>query len=184
MKFKRNLTVTFVCFINELYISLIPVLFIIGLCWELATVIELCKITIFVIPIIIIINISIYLVSLLFNIFQKKTFTLSDEKIIIENDGELLTIYYKDITDIYFDLGEMISRTHSTSVKLELYCRENNRSITVINPSLIMTHLIKKKCSTARIIHYNTKRVLKMLGISTITAIVIVVCEYFGVSLI
>ncbi len=181
MKFKRNLTVSFACVLSEFFISLIPALFIIGLSLKLATFIELCKITICLTPIVLFLsNILIYLISLIFQCFQKMTITLKDECMVIANRGTLSTIYYKDITNIHFDLGEF-SRTHSTPVTLELYFKESGDSLFITNPSLLMTHLIKKKCPTAKINYEGLKRGLYFLAISTITAIVIVILEHLGI---
>lgn len=184
MKFKRNLTLSFAYFMNELYISLIPAIFIIGLSWNLATIIDLCKVALCVIIIVIpIFNILMYLLNLVLSLYQKTTIILNDEYIIIEAGGELSTVYYKNIANIYLHLGEL-SRTHYRPVELEICSEDNKTVLDITNPSLIMVYLINKKCPFAKITYYNSKRTLYVLGISVLTAIFIVICEYFGVSLI
>lgn len=181
MKFKRNLTVSFACGLSEFYISLVPALFIVGLSLKFATFTELFKIAICYTPIILFVsNAFIYIISLILQCFQKMTITLKNECLVIENNGVLSTICYKDITNISFYLGDLYKAV-ATPVTLRLYCKENKVSFEVTNPSLIMTHLIKKKCPNAKINHIGLKRILHFLVCSTIAGIVIVILEHFGI---
>jgi hypothetical protein len=111
---------------------------------------------------------------------KKMTITLKDECLVIENNGILQTIYYKDVTHISFYLGNLFV-ARAKPVTLSLYCKENKVSFEVTNPSLIMTQLIKKKCPTAKINHEGLKRGLEFLAISTIAAIAILILEYFDI---
>ena len=181
MKFKRNLTVSFACGLTEFLISLIPALFIVGLSFNTEGFVYFFKIGISLIIIgIPAYNIFLYLLNLVFNLFQKMTITLKDECLVIENNGVLSSIYYKDITHISFYLGNLFVAS-TTPITLILYSKDNKILFEVTNPSLIMTHLIKKKCPTAKINHKGLKRGLNFLAISTIAAIAIVIFEYFGI---
>ena len=181
MKFKRNLTVSFACGLTEFLLSVIPALFIVGLSLNTEGFVYFFKIGISLIIIgIPAYNIFLYLLNLVFNLFQKMTITLKDECLVIENKGILQTIYYKDVTHISFYLGNLFVE-RAKPVTLSLYCKENKVSFEVTNPSLIMTHLIKKKCPTAQVNYIGLKRVLHFLEISTIAGIVIVILEYFGI---
>ena len=181
MKFKRNLTVGFACGLTEFLLSLIPALFIVSLSFNTEGFVYFFKIGISLIIIgIPAYNIFLYLLNLVFNLFQKMTITLKDECLVIENNGILQTIYYKDVTHISFYLGNLFV-ARAKPVTLSLYCKENKVSFEVTNPSLIMTHLIKKKCPTAKINHEGLKRGLEFLAISTIAAIAILILEYFDI---
>lgn len=181
MKFKRNLTVSFACGLTEFLLSLIPALFIVGLSFNTGVFNYFFNIGISLIIIgIPAYNILLYLLNLVFNLFQKMTITLTDECLVIENNGALSTINYKDVTHISFYLGNLFV-ARATPITLTLYCKENKVSFKVTNPSLIMTHLIKKKCSTAKINYEGCKRGLHVLVISIIAAIVMVIGEHLGI---
>ena len=181
MKFKRNLTVTFVCFMNEFFISLIPATFILGLHLKLANIGDLCKVVFLYAPFaLVLFNIFLFLLNLMFTLFQKTTIILNADSIIVKETNQSSTIQYQEITEITFDFGEF-SRTHSSPITLTLLGEEYKPLLTVKNPSLIMTHLIEKKCPTAKMTYRNSKRFLYLLGISTITTFVLVVCDYFEV---
>lgn len=181
MNFKRNLTVTFVCFMNEFYISLIPAAFILGLHLKLASIGDLCKLVFFVAPLILVLfNTFLFLLNLIFTIFQKTTIVLDTDGIIVKETNKSSTIQYQEITEIIYNFGE-ISRTHSSPITLKLLGEGYKPLLTEKNPSLIMTHLIKKKCPTAKITYQNSNRFLYLLGISTVAAFILVVCDCFEV---
>ena len=92
MKFKRNLTVSFACHMNEIALCLIPMFLILGFSTDIGSFLQYCKnmFSVYFIALILV-NLFFILMSLILSIIQKKTFTLNDEFVLIEGKGKKYT---------------------------------------------------------------------------------------------
>lgn len=182
MKFKRNITITLACFLSESMICLIPMLLIFFLVFAPKKYNEFILGIFLGIPIIImILNVFLYLLSLIFKMFQRLTITINHNHMIVKNKNSSKTIYYKDIKGISYDLGSMPSRTNTQSSELVLFGENYSTLVSIKNPSLIMTHLIKKKCKHIKVSYYNSKRFLYEFLISLGVTLLILALNLSGI---
>lgn len=182
MKFKRNLTITLACILSESLISFIPMLLIMFFVLMPEKSNEFIPGVLLGIPmIIVIINIFLYLLGLIFKIFQKLIITINQDHMIIENKNSIKTIYYKDIKGITYDLGTLPSRTSSQDSELVIFGENYSTLVSIKNPSLLMTHLIKRKCKHIKVSYYHSKRLLYMVLISIGVTGLLLVLRFFGI---
>jgi hypothetical protein len=172
---------------NEMYISLIPMIFVIGIFTDSFSFIDmLIEFSGSFLIILFVFNTFLFLLGMLFKVFQRLTVTLEDDYMVIENKGTSSTVYYREIECMSLDMGTL-SRTHSTPMVLELYGAKTERGrevlLTLTSPPIIMIHLIRKKCPNVQMSYFNSKRIFWMMGISTAVAILIVVCASLGIPM-
>ena len=141
--FKRNITITLACVITECLISLIPAIFMFYLFFMMDKIGEIFS-TLLVIPyLILIINVVLIIISFIAQRFVKE-------------------INYKEIVGITYDYGDL-TKFHTKPSQLILFDKEYNELLSVNNPSIIMVHMIKKKCKHAKVGYYHNKRFLYIL---------------------
>lgn len=158
MKFKRNLTASFACHMTEIVLCLIPMFLILGFAIDIRSFSQYCKDVFSTYFIgLILMNLFFILLSLILSIFQKKTFTLNDEFVLIEERGKEYSVNYSDVREVSIDLGST-GKMSSRAMELRLYGEKRKLLLSVKNPSILMTHRIKKKCVNAKISYSNTKK--------------------------
>lgn len=175
MKFKRNLTVSFACHMTEIALCLIPMFLILGLSTDRGSFAQYCK-DMFSVYFIALILLNVFLIALgiILSIFQKKTFTLNDEFVLIEEKGKESIINYSDVKEVSIDLGST-GRISSRSMELRLYGEKRKLLLSVTDPSILMMHKIKKKCVFAKTIYSNSKKYIWYLVASAAIAVFTVV---------
>ncbi len=175
VKFKRNLTVSFACHITELALCLVPMFLILGLSIDIDGFAQYCTdmISAYLIALVII-NAFLILLSLILSIFQKKTFILNEEFLLIDDKGKETSINYSDVREISIDLGST-GRMSSRPMSLTLLGEKRKMLLSVTEPSIMMMHKIKKKCIFAKISYRNSKKYIWYLVASSLIAVFAVV---------
>ncbi len=175
MNFKRNLTVSFACHTTEFALCLIPMFLVMGFSIDKNSFAEYCKDMFSIYPLVLlIVNAFLFVLSLIFSIFQKQTFILNDDHMLIENKDEMSKINYNDIKTVSFDLGNT-GKMSARPMELRLLGEKNKELLSITNPSILMTHILKKKCIYAKTTYRNSKKFIWYLLLSILVAIVTVV---------
>lgn len=175
MKFKRNLTLSLACHTTEFVLCLIPMFLILGFSRDIGSFAQYCRnmfSTYFIA--LILLNVFFVLLSLILSIFQKKTFTLNDEFVLVEEKSKGYAISYSDVKEVSIDLGST-GRMSSRPMELRLYDEKHRVLLSVTDPSMLMMHKIKKKCVFAKTSYINSKKYIWYLVASTAVAVFIVV---------
>ena len=174
MKFKRNITITIACFATEFLISSTPVIFMVYLFFT-DNVSEFFS-ALLIIPIFaLIINAFLILISLFACAFLKTNFYVNKECLIVEKGNNVKTINYNEITGIAYDFGNYLSQYNKTPSQLVLFGEDHRQLLAVNNPSIVMVHMIKKKCKNVNISYYNNKRFLFLLAVINGTFLLIAI---------
>lgn len=163
MGFKRNITITLACVITECLISLIPTIFIIYVFFMMDKMGEIFSTLLGVPYFILIINVILIIISFISQIFIKTKYYIKDECLVIKTKTKIKEINYDEIVGIVYDFGNYLNRYSKKSSQLMLFDKEDKQLLFVNNPSIIMVHLIKKKCKHAKVSYYNNKRFLFFL---------------------
>lgn len=160
--FKRNITITLACVITECLISLIPTILMIYLFFMMDKIGEIFS-TLLVIPYLtLIINVVLIIISFIAQRFVKTKYYVNDECLVVETKTKVKEINYKEIVGITYDYGDL-TKFHTKPSQLILFDKEYNELLSVNNPSIIMVHMIKKKCKHAKVGYYHNKRFLYIL---------------------
>ena len=163
MTFKKNITITIACIVTECLLSLIPSIVIIYIFFIPEKLNELFNTLLFVPYFILIINALLILVSLISRLFIKTKFYINPKKLVIQNEG-IKEIYYNQIAHITYDLGDIL-KFNFTPSKLVLFDKYHRELFSINNPSILMVHMLKKKCQNARMNYYHNKRFLFFLAL-------------------
>lgn len=162
MGFKRNITITLACIITECLISLIPIIFMIYLFFMIDKIGEIFS-TLLIVPyFILIINVILIIISFISQIFIKTKYYVNDECLAIKTKTRIKEINYNEILGITYDFGDL-TRFNTKPSQLVLFDKDNKQLLSVNNPSIIMVHLIRKKCRHVKISYYHNKRFLYLL---------------------
>lgn len=162
MGFKRNITITLACVITEYLISLIPMIFMIHLFFTIDKIGETFFTLLIVLCLILIINVILIIISFITQIFIKTKYYVNDECLVIKTKTEIEEISYKEIVAITYDYGEL-TKFNTKPSQLVLFDKDYKQLLSVNNPSIIMVHLIRKKCKHAKVSYYHNKRFLYLL---------------------
>lgn len=174
MKFKRNITITASCMLSELIICLIPIYIMFFLTASSELGIQWIGSLIFVPLIIFIIHIICLIISVVSSIFMHLTIILEKDFLVIKNKTKITTIKYDEIHSIVYDLGEYGGKSQKgKNSRLVLYDKDYNRLLDIYNPSIMMVHLIKKRCKNAEVDYYNKNRLLWLFLITILITFVI-----------
>ena len=179
MVFKRNVTVTWACFITEGLISLIPTIFIIYLFFAPNKMHEIFS-TLLIIPyFILIINALLIIISLIAQIFMKEKYYVNETDLVVESKTGVKTIKYNEIFGITYEFG-YLAKFRSQPSLLVLFDKGYKQLLSINNPSLIMVHMIRKKCNNTDICYYNEKRFLHLfLSINITVLILLILIKFF-----
>ena len=162
MGFKRNITITLACVITECLISLIPMIFIIYLFFMMNKVDEIFS-TLLIVPyFILIINVILIIISFIAQIFIKTKYYVNAECLVIKTRTQNKEINYDEIKCITYDYGDL-TKFNTKSSQLVLFDKDYKLLLSINNPSIIMVHLIRRKCKHAKVSYYHNKRFLYLL---------------------
>lgn len=162
MGFKRNITITLACVITECLISLIPMIFMIYLFFMMDKIDEIFS-TLLIVPyFILIINVILIIISFIVQIFIKTKYYVNAECLVIKTKTQNKEINYDEIKGITYDYGNLTKFNIKPS-QLVLFDKDYKQLLSINNPSIIMVHLIRRKCKNARVTFYNNKRFLYFL---------------------
>lgn len=164
MGFKKNITITLACVITECLIAVMPMIFIIYLFFMMDRISELFS-TLLIVPyLILIINVLLILISFISQIFIKTKYYIKEKTLLVEANNKVREIKYCEIGSISYDFGDLI-KFNARSSQLILFDRENQELLSINNPSIIMVHMIKKKCQGIKVCYYHNARFLYLLAL-------------------
>lgn len=164
MGFKRNITITLACVITECLISLVPMIFIIYIFFAMDKISEIFS-TLLVVPYFILItNIALIIISLIAQIFIKTKYYVNEKCLVVKTKSKVKEIIYEEIASIAFDFGDL-TKFNTKPSQLVLFDRQYNELLSVNNPSIIMVHMLKKKCKNIKVSYYHNKRFLYLLSL-------------------
>lgn len=177
MKFKRNPTATIACVVNECLLSLIPAIVIVYVFFIPNQINELLS-TLVIIPYFaFILNVVLIFISLISGIFIKTKYCIGKEALTVEQRDNVKEIKYDEIASITYDYGNVFSQFNRTPSQLVLFAKDGKRLLTVKNPSITMTHVIRKKCKHSEVCFEHNNRILFFLslinGIVLLTGVLI-----------
>ena len=162
MGFKRNITITLACVITECLISLIPMIFMIYLFFMMDKIDEIFS-TLLIVPyFILIINVILIIISFIAQIFIKTKYYVNAECLVIKTKTQNKEINYDEIKGITYDYGDL-TKFNTKPSQLVLFDKDNKQLLSINNPSIIMVHLIRRKCKHAKVSYYHNKRFLYLL---------------------
>ena len=176
MGFKRNITITLACVITECLISLMPMIFMIYLFFMIDKIDEIFS-TLLIVPyFILIINVILIIISFIVQIFIKTKYYVNAECLVIKTKTQNKEINYDEIKGITYDYGDLTKFNTKTS-QLVLFDKDYKQLLSINNPSIIMVHLIRRKCKHAKVSYYHNKRFLYLLllinGIALLISILV-----------
>lgn len=162
MGFKRNITITLACVITECLISLIPMIFMIYLFFMMDKIDEIFS-TLLIVPyFILIINVILIIISFIAQIFIKTKYYVNAECLVIKTKTQNKEINYDEIKGITYDYGDL-TKFNTKSSQLVLFDKDYKQLLSINNPSIIMVHLIRRKCKHVKVSYYHNKRFLYLL---------------------
>ena len=171
MVFKRNVTVTWACIITECLISLLPTIIIIYVFFATNKMHEIFS-TLLKIPyFILIINVLLIIISLIAQIFMKDKYYVNETDLVVESKTGVKTIKYNEIFGITYEFGYLAQFSVQPS-QLVLFDKGYKQLLSVNNPSLIMVHLIRKKCNNIDICYYHKNRFLHLFLLINSTVLI------------
>ena len=160
MGFKRNITITLACVITEFLISLIPAIIMIYLFFLMDRIGEIFS-TLFIVPyLILIINVVLIIISLIAQIFIKTKYYVNEKCLVVKTETKNEEINYDEIKGITYDFG-VLTKFNTKPSQLVLFGKDYKQLLYINNPSIIMVHLIRRKCKHAKVSYYNNKRFLR-----------------------
>ena len=182
MGFKRNIMIAFVWHTTNCCLGLIPILIMFNLFFVKNIILGLFYSILFFITLIFILNIIGLIISFIAQIFMKTKYYVNDDCLVIKTKKESKEIKYTEIVDItYYDYF-YFSKGSSTLSQLVLFDKDNNQLLSIEHPSIIMVHLIIKKCKHIKAKYYNNKKsnFLILLIINIIALIIILLMKRLG----
>lgn len=179
MGFKRNITITIACVITECLLSLIPSILIIYIFFMLDRIKEIFT-TLLIVPyLIVIINAVLIIISLISQVFMKTKYYVNKESLLIKNKDKIKEIKYDTITSIAYDFGDL-TKFNTKPSQIVLFDKDFNELLSINNPSIIMVHMIKKKCKNAKTSYYHNKKFLFLFAIiNGIVLLISIVAKLF-----
>lgn len=179
MEFKRNVTSTLACVITECLISLIPMICMIYLFFMMDKIDEIFSTLLIVLYFILITNVILIIISFIAQIFIKTKYYINDECLVVKTKTTTTEIKYSIINVITYDFGDL-TKFNTKSSQLVLFDKDYKQLLSVNNPSIIMVHLIRKKCRHVKISYYHNKRFLYLLLlINSIFLFISIVVKFF-----
>ena len=162
MIFRRNITITIACIMTEFLLCLIPTIFMIYIFFIPDKINEIFS-TLLIVPyFILIINAILIIISLISQIFIKTKFYLNKETLIVKEKEKSKEIHYNEIANITYDFGDL-TKFNGAPSQATLFDKEFKQILLIKNPSIIMVHLLKKRCKNAKMSYKHNKRFLFFL---------------------
>ena len=164
MQFKKNITITIACVVTECLLSLFPVILMIYLLFIPNKIHEIFS-TLFIVPyFIVIINTILLIISFVAGIFIRTKYYVNEKALTIKNGDKVKDIFYSEISDITYDFGDL-TKYHTKASQLCLFDKDHRQLFLIDNPPIIMVHMIRHKCKTAKMSYYNNKRFLYLAAL-------------------
>ncbi len=164
MEFKRNITITLACVITECLISLVPMIFMIYIFFMMDKINDIFS-TLLIVPyFIIIINVVLIIISLIAQIFIKTKYYVNKESLVIKTKDNVKEINYDEIYGITYDFGDL-TKFNTKPSQLVLFDEKYKQLLSVNNPSIIMVHMIRRRCKNIKVSYYHNKRFLYLFAL-------------------
>lgn len=123
MGFKRNITITLACVITECLISLIPMIILIYLFFMIDKMGEILSTLLLVPFLILIVNVILFIISLIAQLFIKTKYYVKSECIVIKTKTKNKEINHDEINGITYDYGDL-TKFHTKSSQLVLFDKD------------------------------------------------------------
>lgn len=165
MKFKRSIGAALICFFTEFMICLTPILIMFNLILIDKKILGLFYSFLFYIILILIMDFIPMTVLLIAKIFMRTKFYVNDDCLVIKTKTESREIKYTEIGGItYFDNTDF-GRGADHTPKFVLFDKDNKQLLSISEPSVIMVHLIIKKCKHIKAKYYNNKKSMLVIAL-------------------
>ena len=102
------------------------------------------------------------IISFITQLFIKTKYYVKEKCLVVTTKTTNKEINYEEIVGITYDYGDLTKFTKKQS-QVVLFDKDYNQLLSVDNPSIIMVHLIRKKCKKAKVSYYHNKRLLFLL---------------------
>lgn len=172
MVFKRNVTITVACVITECLLSLIPTIFIIYAFFMLDKINEIFSTLLLVPYLILIINAVLIIISFICQIFIKTKFHIGKETLVIKEKETIRKIPFNKISSMTYDFG-CLEKFNARPSQLVLFDDDFKELLSINNPSIIMVHILKKRCKNLKMDYYHNKRFLYLIALINSIALLI-----------
>lgn len=170
--FKSNATITVALVSTEFLVSVIPAILIIYAFFG-GTIKENIFATLAVVPVlIVVVNVVLFLISLIQRSFTKTTYTVHQDCITEQSAHGTVTVEFADVDAITYDLGN-IDKWDVHASRLLLSDKDYRLMLSVKNPPLGLIHALKTRCN-CNFRCVNKKRFLFFLIL--INALVLLFC--------
>lgn len=180
MVFKKNITITIACVITECLLSLIPAILIIYVFFMLDKMNEIFSTLLLVPFLILIINGILIIVSFICQIFIKTKFYVGKETLVVKEKANLKEINYDKIINMTYDFG-CLTKFNARPSQLVLFDKDFKALLSINNPSIIMVHMLKKRCKNVKMNYYHNKRFLYFIAlINGITLLIAILVKIFS----
>ena len=144
MKFKKNITVKIGCIASEFLASCVPSILLITFLFTKSSLQDIL-LALFIVPYFgVIVNFILALISIISSLFDKTYYKVHNDRLIVFDKGNSFEITYSEITSITLDFGSL-DKFNAQKMQLIIWGHDSKRLLTIDNPSLVMTNLLKKK---------------------------------------
>ena len=165
MRFKRSICGALICFFTEFFTCLTPILIMFNLILVDNKILGFFYAFLIYIGLIFIVNFIPMIALLIAKIFMRTKFYVNDDCLVIKAKKESREIKYTEIGGItYFDNSDFGRGVDHTS-KFVLFDKDNNQLLSIEHPSVIMVHLIIKKCKHIKAKCYNNKKSMLVIAL-------------------
>ena len=96
------------------------------------------------------------------SINKKTKYYVNAECLVIKTKIQNKEINYDEIKGITYDYGDL-TKFNTKPSQLVLFDKDYKQLLSINNPSIIMVHLIRRKCKHAKVSYYHNKRFLYLL---------------------
>ena len=178
--FKKNITVTFACIMNEWFICAIPMVIILSI-FVYHQPESIPYILGIFLAIAVFFNVLLIVISLIARAFIKTSYEIENNLLTIKSEHEEDEIIdLNSIARVVYDFGESGGRTSKGKPsELFLIDEQDKMVLALKHPPIAMVHCVKKRCKNAKVTHVNSNRFIMELGISIIVTILLAL---FGIE--
>lgn len=178
--FKKNITVTFACIMNELFICAIPMVIILSIFvyHQPESIPYMLGIFLFIA---VFFNVLVIVVSLISRATIKTSYEIENNLLTIKSEHEEdEVIDLNSIAHVAYDFGQFGPQKGKVKPsELFLIDEQDKMVLALEHPPIAMVHLVKKRCKNAKVTHVNSNRFIMELGISIIVTILLTL---FGIE--
>ena len=106
----------------------------------------------------------LWIISLISQIFIKTKFYVNKEALVIKRRNDLEEINYSEIANMTYDFGDL-TKFNTRPSQLVVFDKDFKQLLSINNPSIIMVHILKKRCKNVEMRYYHNKRFLYFLAL-------------------